>query len=249
MNKNAVMFIVLGVVVGFVAGFVVANKLNRTEMDSLRGQSSQAKPSNTNSSTATAADEESLTSDEVRAKIAQADNNASNFTFQKNLGISLYRYGSMKREVDIISESKRILERAQTLDPKDFDVLVALGNADFDIGFFKKDISSFAKARETYNKALALKPGDADVKTDMGISYFVQEPPDYDKAVSELQSVIAANPKHDRAMQFLVQTYAQQGKTAEAEKTLEKIIAINPTNPAITDLRKVISDAKSAPPK
>ena len=39
MNKNAVMFIVLGVVVGFVSGFMVANKLNRTEMDSLRGQS------------------------------------------------------------------------------------------------------------------------------------------------------------------------------------------------------------------
>jgi tetratricopeptide (TPR) repeat protein len=246
MNKNGVMFLVLGVVVGFVAGFMVANRLNRSEMDSLRGQSGQTLPQNSNSSTG---DDENLSSEEIRSKIAEADKNPTNFAFQKNLGISLYRYGAMKQDAALIAESKRILDRAVSLDPKDFEVLVALGNADFDIGFFKKDLSSFDAARATYAKALALKPGDADVRTDMGISYFVQEPPDYDRAVSELQAVITANPKHDRAMQFLVQTYAKQGKIAEAERTLEKIVGINPTNPAIADLRKAISDAKGSAAK
>jgi Flp pilus assembly protein TadD len=104
----------------------------------------------------------------------------------------------------------------------------------------------FEKARSTYKKALDVKPGDADVSTDLGISYFVQDPPDYDRAASELQKVISANPKHDRAIQFLVQTYTKQGKVAEAEKTLTKLIDLNPSNPAITDLRTAISNAKAS---
>jgi tetratricopeptide (TPR) repeat protein len=241
MNKNGVMFLVLGIVVGFVGGFMLANRLNRSELDSLRGSARSSNSSDADNSTA---NKEELGSDEIRAKIAQADANPGNFSFQKNLGVSLYRYGAMKQDLNIIGEAKRILERAVDLDPKDFEATVALGNADFDIGFFKKDPASFSAARDNYNKALALKPGDADVRTDLGISYFVQEPPDYDKAIAELQGVIAANPKHDRAMQFLIQTYAKQGKVAEAEKTLEKMIGINPTNPAIGDLRKAISEAK-----
>ena len=100
-------------------------------------------------------------------------------------------------------------------------------------------------ARTVYAKALVIKPGDADVSTDLGISYFVQEPPDYDKTIAELQKVVAANPKHDRSMQFIVQAYAKQGKVDDAEKALAKIIEINPANPAITELRSEIAAAKS----
>lgn len=242
MSKNSVMFIVLGLILGFVGGFVVANKLNGDEIAALRGQVSQ--PS-TNSNSNTAASDDELSPEEIRAKIAEADKNPTNLTFQKNLGISLYHYGSMKQNPELIAESKRLLERAAEIDPKDFDVLVALGNAQFDIGFFKKDLASFTVARETYSKALAIKPADADVKTDLGISYFVQEPPDYAKAAAELQAVVSADPKHDRAMQFLVQTYLKQGKVADAEKMLEKIVEANPSNSAVPELRKLIADAKA----
>jgi len=243
MNKNSVMFIVLGVVAGFIGGFVFANKLNGSEMYAPKPHVNQQMPANSNP-TGTAAND-TLTEEELRTKIAEADRNPDNFAFQKSLGISLYRYAAMKQSVSLLTESIRILTRAGTLDAKDFDVFVALGNAHFDIGFFRKDLASFNTARTVYAKALAIKPGDADVSTDVGISYYVQEPPDYDKTIAELQKVIAANPKHDRAMQFLVQAYAKQGKVADAEKALAKIIEINPTNPAITELRSEIASAKS----
>ena len=245
MNKNSVLFIILGILSGFTIGFIVANKLNSAEMATLRSQSA-AQPKAANSSNQSQSpDDQSLSGDELKAKIAEADKNPTNLSYQKNLGISLYRYASMKQDQDLLNESIRILARANSIDAKDFDVLVALGNAHFDIGFFKKDLASFEKARELYGKALEVKPGDADVRTDLGISYFVQEPPAYDKAVAELQQVLAANPKQDRAMQFLVQTYAKQGKIAEAEKALEKIVELNPSNPAIADMRLLISNAKS----
>lgn len=241
MSKNAVMFLVLGVIAGFVAGFIVANKLNASEIAALRTQSA----SSGNQQSSPNAGDDTLSPSEIEAKIAEADRNPNNFAFQKSLGVSLYRYGAMKQDAALVERSIRILERADSLQAKDFDVLVALGNAQFDVGFFRKDISMFERARGTYARALGVKPGDADVQTDIGISYFVQEPADYEKAVAELQKVVNSDGTHDRSMQFLVQAYAKLGKTAEAEKVLAKLIDLNPSNPAITELRSAISDAKA----
>ena len=243
MNRTSIAFIFLALIAGFVIGFLLANKLNGSEMASLRAKAGQQNTENSNQSQNPS--DTTLSNEELRAKIIEADKNPDNLTYQKNLGVSLYRYASMKQDNELLTESIRILTRANSLDAKDFDVLVALGNAHFDVGFFKKDTASFQTAREFYTKALDLKPGDADVRTDFGLTYFLQEPPAYEKAAAELQQVVAANPKHDRAMQFLVQTYVKQGKLAEAEKMMAKIIEINPTNPAITDLRSQISAAQS----
>ena len=243
MNSSNIAFIVLALIAGFAGGFLLANKLNGSEIASLKAQIGQQGTGNPSQSPNP--NDATISSDELKTKIAEADKNPANFLYQKNLGVSLYRYASMKQDNDLLAESIRILTRANSLDAKDFDVLVALGNAHFDVAFFKKDTAEFQTARDLYTKALDQKPGDADVRTDFGLTYFLQAPPAYDKAVAELQQVLAANPKHDRAMQFLVQAYVKQGKLPEAEKMLAKIIEINPTNPAITDLRSQISAAKS----
>lgn len=243
MHRNTVGFIIVAAIAGFIAGFLLANNINRSAITTSGTQIEQKKSVNSNQSQNT--DEPSLSAEELRSKIAEADKNPANFAYQKNLGISLYRYASMKSDPDLLTESIRILTRANSIDAKDFDVIVALGNAHFDLGFFKKDLASFQMARDLYGKALDVKPGDADVRTDLGISYFVQEPPDFDKAVATLTQVLSSNPKHDRAMQFLVQTYVKQGKIPDAEKALAKIIELNPSNPAITDMRLLISNAKS----
>ncbi len=243
MNTSSIAFIALALIAGFAGGFLLANKLNSSEIASLRSQASQQPTGNSNQSANLS--DATISSDELKTKIAEADRNPNNLTYQKNLGVSLYRYASMKQDNDLLAESIRILTRANSLDAKDFDVLVVLGNAHFDVAFYKKDASEFQSARDLYTKALEQKPGDADIRTDFGLTYFLQEPPAYDKAVAELQQVVAANPKQDRAMQFLVQIYVKQGKLPEAEKTLAKIIEINPTNPAITDLRSQVAAAKS----
>jgi tetratricopeptide (TPR) repeat protein len=120
-----------------------------------------------------------------------------------------------------------------------------LGNAHFDVAFFKKDAAGFQTARDLYTKALVIRPDDADVRTDFGLTYFLQEPPAYDRAAAELQQVLAANPKHDRALQFLVQTYTKQGKLPEAEKSLAKLKEISPSDPSIPELTSQISAARN----
>ena len=164
MNGSSAAFILLALIAGFAGGFLLANKLNSSEIAALRAQAGQQPASNVTTSQPNA--DTTLTSDELRTKIAEADRNPTSFSYQKNLGVALYRYASMKQDESLLGESIRILTRANGLDGKDFDVLVALGNAHFDVGFFKKDLPSFQTARELYAKALDIKPGDADVRTD-----------------------------------------------------------------------------------
>lgn len=242
MDKNTVLIAAIALLAGFIGGFLLANNMNRSEMNALRSGSSR--PAG-NSNTAGQTNSESLSPDEIRAKVAEADANPENFAFQKSLGIGLYRYGAMKQDLGVLEQSLRILTRAGTLDSKDFDVLVALGHAHFDVGFAKREQKGFETARDIYQKALAVRPGDPDVRADLGISYFVQPTPDLAKAASELQKVADANPNHDRSMQFLVEIYVKQNKIADAERTLARIREINPSNPAIADLTSMIADAKS----
>ena len=244
MNKNTVLVGIAALLAGFIGGFVLANKLNGAEIAALRSQlGTQAQP---NANQTPQADQFSLSDDEIRAKVAEADKNPTNFAFQKDLGIALYRYAAIKQDLALFQESIRILERADSINNRDFDVLVAVGNGYFDIGFAKKDLASFQKAREIYGRALVVKPGDADVQADVGISYFVQEPPDYVKAAAELQKVIDANPRHTRSMQFLAEVLIAQNKLAEAEKILTRIKEIDPNNNAVPDLAARIEAAKGS---
>ena len=240
MHKNTIAFVIVAAIGGFIIGFWLANSINRSAVTMPPPQTGIANTANAAQPTA----EPELTDAEIKAKITEADDNPRNFAFQKDLGIALYRYGVMKQDIELLREAVRILERGNSLNAKDFDVLVALGNAHFDIGFFKKDAAAFQTAREVYTKALVIKPGDADVRTDLGLTWFLQEPPAYDKAAAELSRIGETNPGHERSMQFLVKTLVKQGKLAEAEKALAKIKAINPSNTTIAELTSEIEAAR-----
>jgi tetratricopeptide (TPR) repeat protein len=247
MNPKILLAGAFGLLFGAIGGFLLANGINRTELNALKGQVEQNKRSAGNSNSAP--DGFTIGDDEIKAKIAQADANPDNFAFQKNLGGALYRYATMKSDQALIDESMRILIRANSLDPKDYDVIVDLGNAYFDVGYFKKDKASFKKAREMYDKALETKPNDADVRTDIAMSFVLDDPPDFNRAVEEFQRALKANPKQERALQFLTHSYMQLGNFAEAAKTLELLKAANPKNDKIADLASQIANKQPSPIK
>ena len=243
MDKNTVLIATITLLTGFIAGFLVANSVNRAEVNAIRSTVAAAAAPTTGSSQAQGSDS-TLSPDEIKSKISEADKNPTNFSFQKNLGIALYRYGAMTQDEGVIAESARILARAKSIDPKDLDVLVALGNAYFDLGFAKKDPQGFDKARAEYSSALAIRD-DADVRTDLGISYFVQDTPDLARSASELEKVIASNPRQDRAIQFLAQVYIKQNRLADADKMIARLKDASPGDPAIDDLSKQLTQART----
>jgi tetratricopeptide (TPR) repeat protein len=230
MNKTYLWVSVLAVLLAFAGGFMLANAINRGEMNALKAENERLK-----NSARTGSDQE-LSPEEIRAKIDEADRNPTNFNFQKGLGIGLYRYATIKQDPELLPDAERLLKRAYELNPKDLEVLVFYGNTVFDIGYARKDNGKFEEARKLYTEALAQKPKDVDVQTDFGLTYFYENPPRDDKAAAELEKALAIKPDHERSLQYLAQIYARQSNSELLKKYLEELKKVNPQNPVIAQL-------------
>lgn len=247
MTSRSLLISIIASVLSFVAGFLFANALNRSELTANRAESEALKSGqNSNNS---GSEELTLTDEEIKKKIAAADENPRNFTFQKNLGLSLYRYAALKQDASLLPEALRIMERALGMEPADRDLQIGMGNAYFDKGYFHKDNDSLLKAREFYRKALIKIPNDADVRTDLARTYFLQQPPDLATAVAEFEKGLETNPKNERALQFLTQTLIKQNEVSKAAATLEKLKRVNPSNTAIDELSSLLTGASQGTPK
>ena len=234
MTSRSIWIAIIASVLSFVAGFLFANALNRNEIAAKQAGTGVTKTAQNSNDPASS--ELSLTPVEIQNKIDAADANPGNFNFQKNLGMSLYRYAAVKQDPAILPDALRIMERALSLEPTDRDLQIGVGNAYFDKGYFNKDNDSLVKAREFYTKALNTKPSDADVRTDLALTYFLYEPPDLKTAVGEFEKSLASNPRHERALQFLTQTLIKQNEPAKASAILEKLKQVNPSNTSIDEL-------------
>jgi tetratricopeptide (TPR) repeat protein len=239
MNIKAFWLSIGLVVLSFIGGFFLANALNKSELETLRAENNRLKNSQTNSNQNYS--EATLSDEEIQKRIAEADRNPNNLQAQKNLGLALYKYASIKKDTKLLDEVARLLNRAYEKNPADKDVTVTLGNLYFDKGFYEKDNESLKKAREFYGKILEQTPNDFEVRTDNGLTYFLQNPPENEKAIAEFEKSLKENPKHEKSLQFLIQALLKQGKTQEAENYLAKLKEINPTTPSIAEIQKQIA--------
>lgn len=244
MNKKFLLISLLAIGASFVGGFFVANALNRTELNSLRADNDRLKAASADPSENQ--DDTSISDAELRSKIDEADRNPDNFEYQKNLGLALYKYAAMKRDDALLKESVRILDRASAVKKEDFDVLAGLGNAHFDLGYFGKNTTELTLARDLYTQALALHPNDAEVRTDLGLTYFLVDPPDDETAVQEFRKSLKSDPKHAKTLEFMIQSLVRQNRLTDAESYLSQLRAVDPSDEAITGLEAKIAEAKSS---
>ncbi len=233
----------VGMAVCFAGGFLLANSLNRNEIAALQAQQRTA-PTNPNPAATPANAEPELSDSEIKQKIAEADKDPNNVSFQKDLGIALYRYGGAKQNPALIDEAVRLLKRADEKSPKDFETIVTIGNALFDIAAMHNDKAGYKPARDYYQRALEIRPNDAEVTADFGSTYFLGEPMEIEKAQTELTKALALNATNERALQFLTQVYIKKGNKAEAEKTFAKLKSVNPSNPMIQALTTQMQTGK-----
>jgi tetratricopeptide (TPR) repeat protein len=233
MNKKALVLSIIAILGSFVGGFLLANALNRSELDQMRAENARLKNSS--------ADQLELTDDEIRQKIAEADQNPTNFDFQKNLALGLYRYAGLKQDAKYLPDVTRLLLRALESKPRDYETIVALGNAHLDLGQINKDQAAIEQSREFYRRALAIKKDDADVQNDLGLTYFFSVPPDAEKAIAEYEKALQMNPKHEKAMENLVRALLSAGKTKEAGDYLKRLRETNPKNQSLPDLEAQVA--------
>lgn len=243
MKTKVLLVSIAAVIVSFIGGFLLANALNRKELDLLRAENERLKTSQ--STDRQDESENALSDDEIARKISEADRNPNDFNFQKSLGLALYRYAAVKKDTKTLEDVARLLTRANAINSKDYDVIVGLGNLYFDIGYFKKDNENLKKARLFYQQALEQKNGDVDVRTDLGLTYFLTNPPETDKAIAEFQKSLQTNTKHEKTVQVLTQALISENKTKEAEKYLELLKSINQNNMNLTELTAELEQSKN----
>jgi tetratricopeptide (TPR) repeat protein len=239
MEKNHLLLSIIAVGLSFIGGFLLANTLNRGELANLRAEYERSKnsaPTQANPAELTLSDEE------IDQKIAEAEQNKTSFDFQRSLGLALYRYAAMKQAPELIDKAIPVLERANGLNPNDYDVLVGLGNSYFDRGYMRKDNAAFEASRKVYAKALEQKPSDKDVRTDLGLTYFLQQPPDYPNALKNFKQNLDSEPKHERSLQFMIQTLVKSGQNGEAAKYLTTLRSVNPSNPTLQEFASLTAN-------
>lgn len=235
---------IASIILSFVGGFLLANSLNRAELDKLRkGETIAA----TNADpAANRQDQAALSDEEIQARLSEADRNPTDISFQKNLGLALFKYAGMRQDGKLLLEVSRLLDRVYKSNPKDYENLVALGHSYFDAGLITENNEVFLRSRPIYLEALKIKPDDIEIRTDLGLTYVLSEPPDYEKALIELDRSIKQDPEHEKTLSALAQVFTGKREFDKAESTIAKIESLDPNYAQIPELKRRLAAAKQS---
>jgi tetratricopeptide (TPR) repeat protein len=240
MTKDNIMFAIIGVLLGVIVGYVFATNINqrdtamRAPASRTAGQITQDSelPENHPPVSTNAVQDQGGESSEDAAALKQAQAEPDNFDAQMQSAAILYQ----NRRFD---EAIQLLMHANQLRPDAYEAIVALGNTNFDAGRYEI-------AEKWYTAALVKNPKDVNVRTDLGLSFMFQEPPDVGRAIKEFRKSLETNPNHEQTLQNLAVALTKKGSFDEAEATLKKLSEVNPGNESLTKLRSDLEAARTS---
>ena len=229
MNKENILFSIIGVLLGFIIGFLFAISAHQRSMtprqtatsDAPVAQSSEAE--NASMPPNGVADEGAMTQ-ELQDVIQKAKSNPNDFDAQVEAGQRLFE----SRQYD---EAIRLLLRANQLRPDSYETITSLGNTYFDAGYYES-------AEKWYASALVKKPTDVNVRTDLGLTFLFRQPPDMERAIKEFRTSLQRDPNHEQTLIYLTLALSETGKAKEAQDTLAKLEQVSPNNSALPKLRQ-----------
>jgi tetratricopeptide (TPR) repeat protein len=229
MQKN-VLFAIGGLIIGLIIGFFAANKINRNEVSKQTVAQTQTNAPFVNQQTQSSDIKEQQLQgkplQEVSEKLDKAKNEPNNFDAQ-------IEAGNLYVKIKAFDKAQEFYNRAEQLNPSDYEEIARLGNGFFDIG-------KFEKAEKWYERALAKKPDDINVRTDLGITFVEREKPDFDRAVKEFQTSLETNPAHEPTLYNLGIAFFKKGNLDEALKVLSRLEAVNPQGQLAERLKQIL---------
>lgn len=236
MNRENVLFVVVGLLLGYIAAFHVVVYFNQAE-----GAAAGARAS---AGAGAGAGGEELPTNEVKerqrlqtvaeeaGRAARAD--AQNFDAQAAAARAFLAARDFEGAIDFLT-------RANQLRPDDFETLVRLGDAN-------SGARRFEDAERWYKAALARQPDNADVRTELAATFYFREPKQPDKAMSVLRETLERDPRHVATLHNLVFLLIESRQFEEAEETLARLERADPSYPQLPGLREELERARSAAP-
>jgi tetratricopeptide (TPR) repeat protein len=227
MNKQVILFTIIGILAGFAGGFFLANSINRNAMMKTPTASTMPNLPAGNQMPFPAQNGNGGVIPQVTEAIERAKNEPDNFEAQ-------YAAANMYYQIDRFDEAVKYYEKAVRILPDHYQTLVRLGNSNY-------GLKNYAEAEKWYAQALKIKPDDVDVRTDFGTTFFLREPKDFDRAIKEYKISLEKDPNHEATLQNLCAVYVEKGDMQNLQETLAKLEKINPQNPIIPKLKEEIS--------
>lgn len=224
MNKENVLFGIIGLLLGCVIGFMYANSVNQG--GPVRPVPVAGMPSNTAIPPGhpdIGAGGNSGMQPAVQEAIEKARAAPDDYEAQ-------IKAAEMYYQIQRFDGAIEFLKRASQLKPDDYETTVNLGNAYF-------DAQKYEDAEKSYSAALAKKADDVNVRTDLGLTFVFRGSPNYDRAIQEFQRSLEVDPNHIQTLQNLTVAYTKKGDSVKAKATLARLEGLDSTNTAIAKLR------------
>lgn len=238
MNRENILFAAVGLLLGYLIAFhlVVYINQNQAAPRAVAGDAAQADglPPDHPSLTGDGAQGGQRAQSSVEHATKDARQDPKNFDAQVEAGTASLEAGQAEDAIDFFS-------KANQLRPGDYDTIVKLGNANF-------EARRYEVAERWYTQALQKKPDDAGVRSDLGLTFFLRDPPQPDRAVAEFRRALQYDPNHVPTLHNLTLALAKTGDVAGAEATLARLEKINPQNDDLAPLREEVEKARSGPP-
>ena len=234
MNKDNILYGIIGLLGGLIIGYVGTNYINRgasTEPVAATGGAAPASsqlpadhPPTSASAGAQAASggmQGEVTATLERAKAAPQDFDAQ------------MKAGDLYYQIKRYDQAIEFFQRAQKVRPAEFSALVSLGNSNF-------DLERYREAQRWYEQALKVRANDVNVRTDLGLAYFLDTPKDIDRAIAAYRASLGYDPRHEKTMQNLITALIEKGDKAGARTYIAQLEKINPENPALAKFREQV---------
>jgi tetratricopeptide (TPR) repeat protein len=228
MNKENILFGIVGLLLGLIIGFMFANNVNQKAAVPVQAAMKQNPnmPEGHPDISGMNPSQTAVSAPQVQAAIEHAAKEPTNFEAQM-------KAAELNYQTENYDKSVEFLRQANKIQPENYEVMVNLGNASFDSG-------NYTEAERWYASALEKKPEDENVRTDLGLTFIFRDPPNYDRAIKEFEQVLAKNINHPQALQNLTVAYTKKGNVAKAKETVDKLESVDPTNVSVAKLRDEI---------
>lgn len=229
MTRENVLFGIIGLLLGFIVGFIFTSTVNQRAIANQRPASTSAPAAGMSGGGDEAAVQREAEATARVAREAREDFDAQLKAAQANYKAARY------------DDALEFLLQANKLRPEDYEVLVLLGNVNYEANHFET-------AGRWYAAALMKRPDDINVRNDLGLTYFLRQPPEIDRAIEEFRRSLEQDPQHQQSLQNMVVALSRRGETAEAERMLVRLEQVAPSNPLLPRLREEVEKARNGRP-
>lgn len=226
MNKKY-MVALIGLALGFIVSFVWTQRINQS-------QAGVAAPSSSPPGSTPGAGNQQAMMGQVAQVIEKAKGSPTDFQAQVEAARVFNQIGRQAETVDY-------LKKAYAIDAAKFEALKAAGF----MGQYYFDQKDYAEAETWFNRAIKAEPNDAELYVALAETYVQREPPQPDKAVTQIQQALKINPKNGHALGHLIEAYALKKDARSAEDTLTRLKEAEPSNDRISKLETLVADLKA----